>query len=211
MTEASDNTSTPFVLATRSKRESGARIGHTYQMRHGEDLLMHGHSQGRYLMKSAAFSRSDGSPWFRIVAARRLLPRTWVLEAPDGQIRATLRLMARNRGGAVIEDHRSGRRFELKPNVTTGRDLVRALVLLDTTVFELTEGDRLIGVIGKPATESASRLMHSLARTLLESVRTAGFRDQEALTLVATDEPNRDLIAAILVFKNQVIDSVRSP
>ena len=211
MIEASDNPSTAFVLATRSKREGGARIGHTYQMRHGEDLLMHGHSQGRYLTKSAAFSRSDGSPWFRLVATRRVLPRRWVLEAPDGQTRATLHLIARSRGSTVIEDHRSGRRFELKPNVTTGRDLLRALVLLDTSVFEMTEDDRLIAVIGRPATESAIHPVHSLARTLLESVRTPGFRDREAMTLVASDEPSRDLIAAILVFKNQVIDSVRSP
>lgn len=202
-----------FVLARKPLDRRKRRFEYSYELRGDAGVVLTGTSAGRYLTKGAQFSEPGGTSAFTMAPTRRLAPRRWVVhDAARGPL-ATFTLSARTRGGAVVDDHRSSRRLQLRPAASIGADLARAMLLVDSGTFTLSVGEDSLATVSAPAANPVRQGWRRLG-ALMRAVRSEPEEYVVAAVMTwhqARPKDDLEMVAATLLFKDQVVDPQRAP
>lgn len=204
-----------FSLECRMRKPSPRAADREFRLIHDCETLLTGRARGRLLAGGAEFHNPEGSLAFTIEPNRRILPSTWVVATPAGVPSLTFRMSGVRRGRTMVKDHTTDTTQLFAPKATRGGDMARALVLVDTSTFTISDGDHVLALVGsgQPLDPEFSLLRGVLANAVL-TVRSAGpgFHPAAWLSLVDdTWRPRAEMVAAYLLIRHQVVDHVRSP
>ncbi len=204
-----------FSLERSVASRSGGGGDRRFRLIHENHTLLDGRARGRMLAGGAEFHHPDGTPAFTMRPNRRIVPSTWVVVSPADAPALTFRLSGVRRGRTMVTDHGVDTTHVFAANASFGADVARALLLADTATFTISDGERVLAVVGSGRSSNPHpSLLRGVLANAVDTVRSAGPGFHPAAWLSVVDDrwrPSADVIAAYLVFRHQVVDHVRSP
>lgn len=195
-----------YILEKRSPVR-GSKVKH-FRLHDGTDMLLQGSTTGGLLTSETGFGGAGES--YEIVAARKAAPKHWHLRDATGSDLAAFSLSHRGRGATVIRDHRLVRELQLRPSDSALRDMAKALLLADTTRLQLILDDEVVGVLATGDSDGP-RIRHTVGRLWDQMRGSQSFHPVGTyIQASATWVPDAPMAMALLLFRDQVIDHVRS-
>ena len=191
------------------KRTKNRSLGgdYAFELRSAGGVVVSGRTSGRMLRKPATFSSAGGD--FTIRPESKLANR-WAATWSTGAELAHFDLANLGRGKTRIET--PGGTFTFRSFDPALVDTAKAMVLAHTDTFRLFDAsDNVLGVtgMGRPR-ESLAGVVRAVASTLF--VELAEFVFSKGFTVVEPSwNPDPALVAALLVYHDQVVVPVRSP
>lgn len=186
-----------------------------FRLIHEASTLLDGSARGRMLAGGAEFHHPDGTPAFTMQPNRRIVPSTWVVVNSADAPSLTFRLSGVRRGRTMVTDHGTATTHVFAANASFRADVARALFLADTATFTISDGERILAVVGSGrSSQSHPSVLRGVLANAVETVRSAGPGFRPAAWLSVVDErwrPPAEVVAAYLLFRHQVVDHVRSP
>ncbi len=197
-----------YELRRRLGQRRSLGSDYAYQVHDEERLVASGATRGRMLRQPARFETEEGE--FTISPTSKLANR-WRATGSTGRPIADFNLSNLGGGKTTITDH--DRQIEYRFSPLDGRisDTVKTILLIHTDRFRLTgPDDELLAVTGRlDGSRGPMATVRSLAHL---AMKRSDWSTVEGLTLADTTwRPAIELVTAILVYKDQVVDAVRSP